>query len=241
MKGFDFFGHNQWNLLGSRGGALTTVNVPTIINTWIVLAVLIALIFLGRHLIQHPKTISGHLLKKFIKSFMDLTEQSMGTFKLEYFGYITSLFIFIISCNWIAILPGIEEPTNDLNTALALAVTTFLYIQAESIRAHGIVAYIKHFFLPFAPMFFLNIIEILSSILSLSFRLFGNILGGSIISGLYYQSVSGSIVLHLVTSIIGIPLIINAFFVIFEGFLQAFVFSILSLTNLAMAVQEGEE
>jgi F-type H+-transporting ATPase subunit a len=81
----------------------------------------------------------------------------------------------------------------------------------------------------------LKILGEVASVISLSFRLFGNIFGGSIIHGIFQQAVSGSLLFQSIALVSGLGLLLTCFFVIFEGFLQAFVFSILSLTTIAMA------
>ena len=238
MEGIQIFGTHQWQLANIES-IFAILNSETLINTWIAMAILLGLGALGRYLILYKKdTVAGFITKKIVVNFMDLIEQSIGKFSFNYFAFITSIFLFIIACNWIALIPELEEPTKDLNTTLALAIVTFIYIQIASIKKNGIGSYIHHYFSRFAPMVFLNIIGELATIMSLSFRLFGNIFGGSIIVTMYNKAVSGSIIGHVITSIFGIPFIITAFFIIFEGFLQAFVFSIISLTNLALLVQE---
>ena len=67
-------------------------------------------------------SLGAYAVKSLIKSFMTLIEQSAGTFVYRYYAFITSLFIFIITCNWVALIPYVEEPTKDLNTTLALAL-----------------------------------------------------------------------------------------------------------------------
>jgi F-type H+-transporting ATPase subunit a len=83
----------------------------------------------------------------------------------------------------------------------------------------------------------LNVIGKLATVVSISFRLFGNIFGGSIISSIYFNAIQGRFLLELIGLISGINLIMVLFFGIFEGFLQAFVFSMLSLTYLSIALQ----
>jgi F-type H+-transporting ATPase subunit a len=85
----------------------------------------------------------------------------------------------------------------------------------------------------------LNVIGKLSSIISISFRLFGNIFGGAIITKLYFGAIGGSIILELLGLLSGLNFLIVAFFTLFEGLLQAFVFAMLTLTYLALSTQEG--
>src|SRR6185436_19701385 len=99
-------------------------------------------------------------------------------------------------CNTAPLIPWLEEPTRDLNTALALGIISFLYVQLVAVQTRGIFFYIKDFFQPFFIMLPLNVIGKLSSIVSISFRLFGNIFGGAIITKLYFTFISGSIILE---------------------------------------------
>src|SRR5690606_8858231 len=142
-------------------------------------------------------------------------------------------------CNTASIIPLLDEPTRDLNTALALGIISFIYIQVFTIKAHGIKSYIGGFFKPFFVMFPLNIIGKLSSIISVSFRLFGNIFGGSIITKLYFTAIQGSVLFELAGILTGMNLLIVLFFTLFEGLLQAFVFAMLTLTYLSIGSQES--
>lgn len=229
------------------------LEAQTITATWVALAVIVALILVARFFLRQKDSLGAYAIKSFIKSFMTLIEQSAGSFVYRYFSFITSLFLFIITCNWVALIPYVSEPTKDLNTALALGIVAFFYIQKEIIKVHGFAAYLKEYFLPFDIVFPLNIIaglvmlpiELLgkaASVISISFRLFGNIFGGAIIIAIFHRSVSQSILFSTLGTLLGINLLLTGFFILFEGFLQAFVFSILTLTNMCMAtsIEQGE-
>ncbi len=250
------FGQNRlWHPLAPLGitHPLAAVHIDTVINTWIALAVLLALILVGRSFFHKRDSVGGYIVKSIITQFMQLIEQSTGTFVYRYYAFIASLFIFIISCNWIALIPHVEEPTKDLNTTLALGIVAFFYIQKEVIRVHGFGSFLKDYFLPirvFLPLDLLAGLAILpikllgeiASVISLSFRLFGNIFGGAIIIEIFRHTISNSLIGNAIGTFFGVNLLLIGFFVIFEGFLQAFVFSILTLTNISMAttVEEGE-
>jgi F-type H+-transporting ATPase subunit a len=251
MEGSPLFEHERiWYPFAFFGikHPLTAINLTTVFNTWVALIVIFVLVFIARTFVKKQNSLGQYLIKSFVRSFVHMIEQSTGIFTYRYFSFITSMFIFIICCNWVALIPTIEEPTKDLNTTLSLGIIAFLYIQKEMIRVHGLLNYLKDYFMPVNIMFPLNLIAGLimlplkvlgevASVISISFRLFGNIFGGSIITAIFQQAVSGSILLNFIGTFLGINLILIAFFIIFEGFLQAFVFSILSLTNIAMAVQ----
>lgn len=247
------FEHERvWHPLAPLGitHPFATLQADTIIATWIALAALIVLIFIARYFLQQKESLGASAVKSLIKSFMSLVEQSTGTFIYRYYSFITSLFIFIIMCNWIALIPYVHEPTKDLNTTLALGIVAFLYIQKEIIKVHGLGAYLKEYFTPIDVFFPINLIiglailpikilGELASIISISFRLFGNIFGGAIIMMIFHQAISNSIWLNIFGSFFGLLLI--GFFILFEGFLQAFVFSILTLTNISMATAIEQE
>ncbi len=252
---------------------LTAINVSTIIATWIAMGVLFLVMLIAKYFLQYQPTnkpqpglsgqglsgpdLSGHayaahICKTYIKGFITLVEQTAGTFMYRYFAFIGSLFTFILFCNWIALLPFVEEPTKDLNTTLALGIVAFLYIQKEIIQAHGGIHYLKEYFLPVQIFFPLNIIlglalfplKILgevASVISLSFRLFGNIFGGATIIEIFHNMLANSLVANAFATISGVHILLTIFFVLFEGGLQAFVFAILTLTNITMAISlEGE-
>lgn len=265
------FEHEQlWHPLARFGVThrFFALNATTLINTWIAMGVLFVVIFIARYFLYHKHskedahmhppefsmyTYGAYVVKTVIKSFISLVEQSSGTFMYRYFTFTASLFIFILFCNWVALIPFIEEPTKDLNTTLALGVIALLYIQKEVIKVHGFIHYLKNYFLPINTFFPLNIIlglvlfplkvlGELASVISLSFRLFGNIFGGAIITQILQKAVTNSFWLNIAVTFTGINLLLACFFVLFEGGLQAFVFTILTLTNISMAtaIEQGE-
>lgn len=132
-------------------------------------------------------------------------------------------------------LPAFEEPTADYNVPLALALLFVLGIgHGGHIRKHGIVGYIKSYFDPGGfigvVMFPLNVVGKIAEMVSISFRLFGNIFGGVVIiivvSGLLH---------HLI-----LPVGLLGFFGVFVGTVQAFVFTMLALTYISMGVADEE-
>lgn len=229
---------------------LTLININTITSTWLVLGVLFLATIAIRVLISKSE-LARFVILKAITPVIDLIEQSTGRFNENHYTFIASLFTFITACNWISLIPGVEEPTSTPNTTLALGIVAFIYIQKVVIKKIGFLAYIKEYFLPFDIIFPFNLLVGLillplkllgeiASVISISFRLFGNIYGGSIISKIYQKAIHGSLLYNLLGFAIGINFLITAFFVLFEGLLQAFVFSILTLTNIALATMAHE-
>lgn len=202
-------------------------NVETIIMTWIVMAVLIIFGFLATRkigLLPNPFQVVGELL---ISVFMGLVKDALGEdMSKKYFPLICTLFLFLILSNWLGIIPELSEPTKDLNTPLSLGIIGFIIAHYCGIKSKGIKAYIKGYMDPVFFMAPLNIIGEMSKVISISFRLYGNIMGGAIII---------LVVSHLVYSLI-LPPFLNCFFGLFVGTIQAFVFTMLTLVYISVQV-----
>jgi F-type H+-transporting ATPase subunit a len=243
MEGLEVFNaEHVWHPLSLFGIDIpfVAISIATLVNTWIVLLVLTVFIVVFRYLTT-KSAVATFLVHSSVNSFIELCVQSLGTFNYHHFVFVFSIFVFILFCNWIALIPFVEEPTKDINTTLALGCISFFYKEFYAIKTHGIVAYFKEFFHPFFVMFPLNFISHFSKIISISFRLFGNIFGGSIITHIYTSAVSLSFFTELFGLVTGMNFLVLGFFIIFEGLIQAFVFTMLTLTYLAIAVQSEEE
>jgi F-type H+-transporting ATPase subunit a len=221
-----------------------TISQNIVINTWIALALILILILPVRWLLKHKDGTARFIIIEYVSNFIDLCKQTLGPYyTFNHFTFITALFTFIFVCNIIVVFPWLEEPTKDLNTTLALGIISFVYTQFYAISSHGFFAYIKEYFTPFFIMFPLHVVGKIASIVSVAFRLFGNIFGSAIIGHIWLSTIEGSVVREVLGIISGMNLfVILGFFGLFEGFLQAFVFTMLSLTYLAIALQgEADE
>lgn len=216
------------------------VNSTFVMHTWLVLLLLLLFLLPVKWILKHTK-IGRFLILFFINFFINLTTQATKTFSFSHFSFITALFSFILLCNIISVIPWVEEPTQDLNMTLALSIIAFSYIQVATIKAHGIKSYIKEYFSPFFLMLPLNVVGKLASIISIAFRLFGNIFGSSIIMQIYFGAIQRSIFFELVGLLTGFNILLVIFFTFFEGFLQAFVFAMLTLTYLSIGLKTQEE
>lgn len=238
MSGFEIFSDHFWSPLSRYGltNKFWFLNSETLINSWFTLAVLLVTLIFARLSLTKKNSIAAFITTSAVRSLKDLVEQSLRKFNFTHFCFISTLFIYIWFNNIISIIPWFEEPTTDVNTTLAFGLISFGYVQAAHIKSNGLNGYIKEFFQPFFLLFPLNVVGEIAKIISISFRLFGNIFGGSVISKLFASAIYGNII----TETIAIPInfIVVGFFIIFEGTIQAFVFAMLSLTYLALATQE---
>jgi F-type H+-transporting ATPase subunit a len=151
----------------------------------------------------------------------------------KYLPLVATIGIIVFIANVIGIIPGFESPTGNINMTLTLALIVFIYYNFEGIRRHGVVHYFAHFMGPvkwLAPLMFpIEIVSHISRIISLSFRLFGNIKGDDLFLW---------VLLMLAPWIVPLP----AFLLLaFSALLQTFIFMILTYVYLAGAVLLEEE
>ena len=196
--------------------------------TWIVFTVLIVLGFATarkRGILPRPIQIVGEML---VTILYGLTEDALGKeMAKKYAPMVCALFLFLLVSNWIGLVPHLGEPTKDLNTTLGLGLMGFVIAHYAGIKTKGFKAYLKEYFQPIFFMMPLNLIGELAKIVSISFRLFGNIMGGSIII---------LVVSHLVYSVV-LPPFLYAFFGLFVGTIQAFVFTMLTVVYISVQVK----
>ena len=151
----------------------------------------------------------------------------------RYLPLIATIGIFVFVANVIGIIPGFESPTGNINMTLTLALIVFVYYNYEGIRKYGVTHYFAHFAGPvkwLAPLMFpIEIVSHISRIISLSFRLFGNIKGDDLFLW---------VLLMLAPWLVPLP----AFLLLaFSAILQTFIFMILTYVYLAGAVLLEEE
>ena len=151
----------------------------------------------------------------------------------QYLPLVATIGLFVLVANLIGIIPGFESPTSNINVTLPLALMVFFYYNYEGIKKSGVVHYFAHFAGPvklLAPLMFpIEIVSHISRIISLSFRLFGNIKGDDLFLW---------VLLMLVPFIAPLP----AYLLLsFSALLQTFVFMILIYVYLAGAVAIDED
>ena len=212
-------------------------------NTYFgVLVLVLFFIFATRKLKRLPEGRGQTLLELFVGGIMDFFGGILGDHGKKYVPFVGSFFIFILFLNYLGVIPGLQPPTADLNTTLALGITAVLGVQIIAIKENGIGGYLKH--LTGNPpwlgvlMFPLEVIAQLSRAGSLAVRLFGNIFGEK--SVVIELTKLGLIVL-IADAIPFIPVQVPMlFFGLFAGFLQAFVFTILTSIYIVLFIEHGD-
>ena len=213
-------------------------------NTYFAVLVLVLFfIFVTRKLKRIPEGKGQTLLEVFVGGIMDFFGGILGEHGRKYIPFVGSYFIFILFLNYLGVIPGLQPPTADLNTTLALGITAVLGVQIIAIKENGIGGYLKH--LAGNPpwlgvlMFPLEVIAQVSRAGSLAVRLFGNIFGEK--SVVIELTKLGLIVL-IADAIPIIPVQVPMlFFGLFAGFLQAFVFTILTSIYIVLFIEHDDE
>lgn len=198
----------------------------SIVNVWIVTIVLIIFAFIVNSKIKKAKVNEKPsnfqlIIEIIIESIDGLVKTTMGEQNLGFAPYIFTLISFIVAANLSGLL-GITPPTSDYSVTISLALITFVLSQYWNFKnSGGLLGYLKGYTEPMAILTPLNVIGDLANPISLSFRLFGNVMGGGIIMGLLYSA------LGYFAPIVTAPL--HIYFDIFSGILQAFIFTMLSM------------
>ena len=171
------------------------------------------------------------LFEMIYTSLEQFVSETLGKDKVHYTPYIVTLFIFIWVSNLIGLIPipGFMEPTRNLNVPLGLGVFVVAIVHITAIKVKGLWGHLKNYINPVKnPLFLLDIVGEMSKVVSISFRLFGNVLGGAIII----------LVVSSLVNFVVFPIGLSMFFGIFVGTIQAFVFTMLALTYIGVEITE---
>jgi len=227
----------------SAGEQVIIPVTETVVNTWIIMAVLILFAYMAtRNLKKVPKGMQI-VTEGLVGAINDLTKQTMGESRIGFAPYVGTILLFIGLAN-IAGLFNVRPPTADINTTMGLALMTFVMIHYFGIKSKGFGVYMKGFLEPMPFLLPINVMGELATPISLSFRLFGNIIGGVIVMNLLYgalYSLSGAVfglvglsAVVPVFQVIAAPL--HVYFDLFAGLLQSFIFAMLTMVFVSIAM-----
>lgn len=235
--------HALWHL-----PVIGTVHSDTVLTTWLVMAVTLPFFWWVASTYKTARVGKRQtVLEGLINYIADLTNSTIGPKGEPFVPFFIALFVFIFLLNEIGFFPfkalGMPfggAPTADLNTAVAYAVMVFFVIQISGIRKEGIGFY-KHLVKPFLPMLPINILEEILRPTTLALRLFFNIFIGELLLFVVYQVIIGHITigpvnLSVLAAVFG-PFLLE-WFNFLVGALQAFVFVLLSIVYLSLALAD---
>jgi F-type H+-transporting ATPase subunit a len=204
---------------------------PHVVYTWFFALVLIVV---GRLATRKVNMIPGPLqnvCEAIVEAIGNFQDSIMGRHGRPFFPLAATLIIFVFFCNFNGLIPGSFAPTSNLNTTLSLALIIVVTTHATGISLYGF-KYIRNFTgpsLPLAPLMFpVEVISHLARVLSLSLRLFGNIMGEDLVVAILFM-LGGQFFLPLPMMFLGL----------FTGFLQAFIITLLGMVYIAEALEHS--
>lgn len=228
-KTVDFFIHElvPYNFFGQTVYITTTHVCELIIIVGIIIFALVA-----RHKIMHAEEIPRgfqnvvELLVETLEKYVHGTMGKHGT--KAYVNYVGTIMLFILLCN-ISGLIGLRAPTADYEVTLCLAIISVAMIQYNNVKWNKFGA-ITNLFQPIPLLFPINLIGEVATVVSLSLRLFGNVMAGTVMISLYYT-------LMPVFATIGIPAALHAYLDMFSGAIQAYVFTMLTMVFITNKIE----
>jgi F-type H+-transporting ATPase subunit a len=204
---------------------------PHVIYSWVVMAILIVSGALAAKGVSMIPSKGQNFFEIIVTGIEDFMVEITGEEGRWLFPIIATVFIYIFACNLIGLVPGFFPPTASLNTTLSCALTVVVFTHVIGIKYHG-AKYIKHFMGPvwwMVPIIFpIEVIGHLARILSLSFRLFGNMMGHELVLAILF-SLAGLFFAPLPIMGLGI----------FVALVQAFVFFLLSIMYFTGAMEHA--
>ncbi|KIM05188.1 MAG: ATP synthase F0F1 subunit A [Sulfurovum sp. AS07-7] len=215
-----------FTFLGTITGHGMEMVVAHLVLVWIIVALIAKMA--TKQLTSVPNG-TQNVMEAYLSGVISMGKDVIGEEKArKYLPLVATVGLFIFVSNVIGIIPGFESPTSNINVTLPLALVVFIYYNFEGIRKNGVGKYFAHFAGPvkvLAPLMFpIEVISHISRIISLSFRLFGNIKGDDLFLW---------VLLMLVPILAPLPAYL---LLTFSALLQTFVFMILIYVYLAGAV-----
>ncbi len=190
--------------------------------TWIIMAVIVLLSIIFTRKLKKVPIGSQCILEGIIDWLDNFFLGILGHKGKKYLPFLETLIIYIAFANLIGLF-GFVPPTKDVNVTAALAGVAIIAVQLSFIIEKGPLKWAKSFLNP------INLLDLVTRPLSLCMRLFGNVLGAFVVMELIKHVVPG-----------GVPVIASAYFDLFDGLLQAYVFAFLTSLYMAEALEEEE-
>ncbi|MCQ2432585.1 MAG: F0F1 ATP synthase subunit A [Clostridia bacterium] len=219
----------------------------TTLTSWIAMIIIMALAYwISRGIsVEHP-TKKQLVAEKLMSMLYNLVDGTMGKHNEHFAPYIGTLFLSSVFGSLLGMTQVLRSSTADLSTTAAWAIATMAMTWYGNISNNGFLGWLKSFTEPIVVMTPMNIISEVASPVSMSFRHFGNIAGGSVLTTLVYSALAALSAFVLqwipVTFIntipifqLGIPAFLSIYFDLFSGFVQALVFSMLTMVYVGGA------
>lgn len=197
----------------------------TVVTSWVIMAILVIVsIVATRNLEKIPSGLQN-FMEIVYEGIQWLVDSTMGEHNRQFLPYMGTLALYLLLANLTGLV-GVRPPTADLNVPAGLALLTFILVHTSGMKSKGVGGYMRSFAEPLPFLLPLNIVSELSQPVSLGFRLFGNMIGAFIIMYLIYQFAPFLI-----------PILPHMYFDIFAGVIQTFIFVMLTMTYISLAME----
>ena len=216
----------------------------------VTVALLIVAVIINKNLKKRPGGFQV-IVEKLVGMLYGMVEDTMGKHNSRFAPYIGTLFLSSIFNTLIGMTQLFRSATADLSVTMAWALVTTGMVWYCTIKGSGFKAWLKGFTEPIVVMTPMNIVSEIAQPLSLAFRHFGNVAGGGVLTALIYMALSGlsSLLFGWLPGWLGsvpflqmgIPAFLSIYFDLFSGFVQAFVFSLLTMVYVGSACPPPEE
>ncbi|MBZ9685064.1 F0F1 ATP synthase subunit A [Clostridium estertheticum] len=204
----------------------------SVVVQWVIIVLVAMLcIYFTRDLKIIPNK-KQNIIEIVMDSINNLVRDNMGEDYMGFVPFIATFAIFLTFMNNTGLI-GIRPPTVDYSVALALALITFVVVQGFAIKKIGLGHYFKGYTEPYAFILPINLIERVMLPISLSFRLFGNMIAGVVIIDLAYKSLAS---LTVFAQLI-IPVPLHFYFDLFDGMIQMVIFVMLTMVNIKVIAE----
>ena len=217
---YEFFGHTVW---------ITTTHICLLI----VLLVILGFAFAANRAMKRASEVPGgfqNVVETIVEKLDGMVKAVMGKSAVKFANYIGAIFIFILICNFSGLF-GRRPPTADYGVTLPLGLVTFTLIHYNKLKHKKLKGALADLCDPWPIWAPINLIGYVAVPISLSLRLFANVLSGVVMMALVYG------LLQVIA--IGWPAVLHVYFDLFSGAIQTYVFCMLTMTYLADAI--GEE
>ncbi len=221
-----------FNLFRELFGEASALSAFYLIRILIIVdLIFFALIILVKKSLSSKPSKGQIIIEMIYDTFEEFVTDTLGKERANFTPYIVTIFLFIWVSNMVGLipLPGFMEPTRNINVPFGMGIIVILVVHFTAIRTKGFFKHLENYVNPIKnPLALLDIVSEFSKVVSISFRLFGNILGGAIII----------VVVSSLVNYVVFPVGLNLFFGIFVGTVQAFVFTMLALTYIGVEISE---
>ncbi len=216
----------------------------SVVNGWLVLIILTGrCIWLTKDLSVTNPGKKQIVAEKIVTMLNGLVERNMGKQWRHMIPFIGTLFAFSFTSSVMSVA-GLRSPTADFSVTLAMALVTFMFIEGYQYKFKGLIGFFTRLTEPVIVMTPMNIVSELATPLSLALRHFGNIASGAVITTLVYGALAalskfilGWIPNTFIASIpiaqIGLPAVLSVYFDLFSSAIQAYIFCMLTMANIA--------